>query len=54
MSDALQHFLTNDVELHEEIGRGGNGIVYRGSWQGAPCAVTKMEFSEIPVKDREK
>ena len=54
MSDALQHFLINDIELHEEIGRGGNGVVYRGSWQGAPCAVKKMEFSEIPNKDREK
>lgn len=50
----MQHFLITDVELHEEIGRGGNGVVHRGSWQGAPCAVKKMEFSEIPNKDREK
>lgn len=54
MSDLLQHFLIANVELYEEIGRGGNGVVYRGSWQGASCAVKKMEFSEIPTKDREQ
>lgn len=54
MSDALQHYLIANVDFHEEIGRGGNGVVYRGSWQGAPCAVKKMEFSEIQPKDRER
>ena len=54
MSDALQDFLIANVDLHEEIGRGGNGVVYRGSWQGASCAVKKMEFTEIQPKDRER
>ena len=54
MIDPLQHFLIDNIKLHEEIGRGGNGVVYGGNWQGAPCAVKKMEFTEIPIKDRER
>jgi len=54
MTDVLQHFVITNVEVHEEIGRGGNGVVYRGNWQGAPCAVKKMELTEFPNKDRER
>ena len=54
MIDPLRHFFIDNIKLHEEIGRGGNGVVYGGNWQGAPCAVKKMEFTEIPIKDRER
>lgn len=53
VSDALRHFLIDNVKLQEEIGRGGNGVVHAGSWQGAPCAVKKLELTEIAHKDRD-
>jgi len=53
-SDALRHFLIDNVKLHREIGRGGNGVVYAGSWQGAPCAVKKLEVAEVAHKDRDQ
>ena len=53
MSDTLKQFLMVNVTLEEEIGRGGSGVVYKGKWQGVPCAVKKMEMLEIPIKDRE-
>jgi len=54
MSDALRHFVIDDVKHHEEIGRGGNGVVYAGSWQGAPCAIKKLELTEIALKDHDR
>ena len=54
MTEALRHFFIDNVQLHEEIGRGGNGVVYAGSWQGSPCAVKKMELAEIAPKDHDR
>ena len=29
----------NEIDLHEQIGKGGFGAVYKGTWRGAPVAV---------------
>ena len=31
-----------DVEKCEEIGRGAYGVIFRGGWQGSPCAIKEV------------
>ena len=44
---------TISVNYDELIGRGSNGTVYRGSYQGTPAAVKKMEIGDNPVTTNE-
>ena len=49
----MQHFMITNVNIYEEIGRGRNAIVYKGSFEGAPCAVKKLERLEVRHQGRE-
>lgn len=45
-----------DVKQCEEIGRGAYGIIFKGEWQGSPCAIKEVHeiFTTASISQDDK
>ena len=45
----LQELVIRNVVHENEIGRGANGKIFKGTWEGAPCAIKEIHsiFAEV-------